>query len=84
MAAIEPLAVAMGDPAGIGPEIIAKAWKARALHAYADQARRMGSDLRSRRDSMAFRGPAAERFRALIDDQRGTMATPNAPLMIRW
>jgi 4-hydroxythreonine-4-phosphate dehydrogenase len=27
-----PLAVAMGDPAGIGPEIAAKAWNARALH----------------------------------------------------
>jgi 4-hydroxythreonine-4-phosphate dehydrogenase len=27
-----PLAVAMGDPAGIGPEITAKAWNARALH----------------------------------------------------
>jgi 4-hydroxythreonine-4-phosphate dehydrogenase len=27
-----PLAVAMGDPAGIGPEITAKAWSARALH----------------------------------------------------
>ncbi|GAA0731164.1 4-hydroxythreonine-4-phosphate dehydrogenase PdxA [Sphingomonas japonica] len=26
---IQPLAVAMGDPAGIGPEIIAKAWAAR-------------------------------------------------------
>lgn len=29
---IRPLAVAMGDPSGIGPEIIAKAWKARELH----------------------------------------------------
>ncbi|MCW3836747.1 4-hydroxythreonine-4-phosphate dehydrogenase PdxA [Sphingomonas canadensis] len=29
---IRPLAVAMGDPAGIGPEIVAKAWKARELH----------------------------------------------------
>lgn len=29
---IRPLAVAMGDPAGIGPEIVAKAWVARALH----------------------------------------------------
>lgn len=29
---VAPLAVAMGDPAGIGPEIIAKAWSARALH----------------------------------------------------
>jgi len=28
-----PLAVSMGDPAGIGPEIIAKAWDARAAHA---------------------------------------------------
>ncbi|MDT8757817.1 4-hydroxythreonine-4-phosphate dehydrogenase PdxA [Sphingomonas psychrotolerans] len=27
-----PLAVSMGDPAGIGPEIVAKAWNARALH----------------------------------------------------
>ncbi|MFV0622540.1 4-hydroxythreonine-4-phosphate dehydrogenase PdxA [Sphingomonas sp. ac-8] len=27
-----PLAVSMGDPAGIGPEIIAKAWAARAPH----------------------------------------------------
>ncbi|MEZ0242616.1 MAG: 4-hydroxythreonine-4-phosphate dehydrogenase PdxA [Sphingomonas sp.] len=29
---ILPLAVAMGDPAGVGPEITAKAWKARELH----------------------------------------------------
>ena len=29
---IRPLAVAMGDPAGVGPEITAKAWKARELH----------------------------------------------------
>lgn len=29
---IAPLAVSMGDPAGIGPEIIAKAWDARELH----------------------------------------------------
>ena len=29
---IEPLAVSLGDPAGIGPEITAKAWAARALH----------------------------------------------------
>jgi 4-hydroxythreonine-4-phosphate dehydrogenase len=28
-----PLAVAMGDPAGVGPEIIAKAWEARAANA---------------------------------------------------
>ncbi|MEZ0495338.1 4-hydroxythreonine-4-phosphate dehydrogenase PdxA [Sphingomonas sp. IW22] len=28
-----PLAVSMGDPAGIGPEIIAKAWAARDVHA---------------------------------------------------
>ncbi|WP_326524479.1 4-hydroxythreonine-4-phosphate dehydrogenase PdxA [Sphingomonas sp.] len=28
-----PLAVSMGDPAGIGPEIVAKAWAARARHA---------------------------------------------------
>lgn len=28
-----PLAISMGDPAGIGPEIIAKAWDARAAHA---------------------------------------------------
>jgi 4-hydroxythreonine-4-phosphate dehydrogenase len=27
-----PLAVSMGDPAGIGPEIVAKAWAARDLH----------------------------------------------------
>lgn len=27
-----PLAVSMGDPAGIGPEIIAKAWDARSAH----------------------------------------------------
>ena len=27
-----PLAVAMGDPAGIGPEIVAKAWQARQVH----------------------------------------------------
>ncbi|MBX3593296.1 4-hydroxythreonine-4-phosphate dehydrogenase PdxA [Sphingomonas sp.] len=32
---LRPLAVAMGDPAGIGPEIIAKAWRARELHALA-------------------------------------------------
>jgi 4-hydroxythreonine-4-phosphate dehydrogenase len=30
-----PLAIAMGDPAGIGPEITAKAWAARALHSLA-------------------------------------------------
>ena len=30
-----PLAVAMGDSAGIGPEITAKAWKARELHSLA-------------------------------------------------
>ncbi|WP_082441047.1 4-hydroxythreonine-4-phosphate dehydrogenase PdxA [Sphingomonas sp. Leaf230] len=30
---ISPLAVSMGDPAGIGPEIIAKAWDARETHA---------------------------------------------------
>ena len=29
------LAVSMGDPAGIGPEIIAKAWAARDVHALA-------------------------------------------------
>lgn len=29
---IEPLAVSLGDPAGIGPEITAKAWAARAVH----------------------------------------------------
>ena len=28
-APIDPLAVALGDPAGIGPEIVAKAWEAR-------------------------------------------------------
>ncbi|MGE5723357.1 MAG: 4-hydroxythreonine-4-phosphate dehydrogenase PdxA [Sphingomonadales bacterium] len=28
-----PLAIALGDPAGIGPEIVAKAWEARASHA---------------------------------------------------
>ena len=27
-----PLAVSMGDPAGIGPEVVAKAWDARARH----------------------------------------------------
>ncbi|MBO9711833.1 4-hydroxythreonine-4-phosphate dehydrogenase PdxA [Sphingomonas sp.] len=32
---ILPLAVAMGDPAGVGPEIAAKAWKARELHSLA-------------------------------------------------
>ncbi|MFZ5746227.1 MAG: 4-hydroxythreonine-4-phosphate dehydrogenase PdxA [Pseudomonadota bacterium] len=32
---IAPLAVSMGDPAGIGPEIVAKAWKARELHSLA-------------------------------------------------
>jgi 4-hydroxythreonine-4-phosphate dehydrogenase len=32
---ILPLAVAMGDPAGVGPEITAKAWKARDLHSLA-------------------------------------------------
>ena len=32
---IRPLAVAMGDPAGIGPEIIAKAWRSRDLHSLA-------------------------------------------------
>lgn len=30
-----PIAVSMGDPAGIGPEIIAKAWAARDVHALA-------------------------------------------------
>ena len=30
---IAPLAVALGDPAGIGPEIVAKAWDARRAHA---------------------------------------------------
>ncbi|WP_243395777.1 4-hydroxythreonine-4-phosphate dehydrogenase PdxA [Sphingomonas oleivorans] len=30
--AIAPLAVALGDPAGIGPEIVARAWAARAAH----------------------------------------------------
>lgn len=29
---IAPLAVSLGDPAGIGPEIVGKAWAARALH----------------------------------------------------
>jgi 4-hydroxythreonine-4-phosphate dehydrogenase len=29
---VSPLAVSMGDPAGIGPEIIAKAWDARETH----------------------------------------------------
>lgn len=33
MSGIRPLAVAMGDPAGIGPEIIAKAWRDRAFQA---------------------------------------------------
>jgi len=32
---ILPLAVAMGDPAGVGPEVTAKAWKARELHSLA-------------------------------------------------
>ena len=31
--ALRPLAIAMGDPAGIGPEIIGKAWRNRELHA---------------------------------------------------
>lgn len=31
-AAMPPLAVSMGDPAGIGPEVIAKAWAARDIH----------------------------------------------------
>ena len=31
--AIAPLAVALGDPAGIGPEIVAKAWDARGQYA---------------------------------------------------
>jgi 4-hydroxythreonine-4-phosphate dehydrogenase len=30
---IAPLAISLGDPAGIGPEITAKAWGARSLHA---------------------------------------------------
>jgi len=29
---MEPLAVTLGDPAGIGPEIVGKAWAARAAH----------------------------------------------------
>jgi len=32
---IKPLAVALGDPAGIGPEIVAKAWNARTDHGLA-------------------------------------------------
>jgi len=32
---IAPLAIAMGDSAGVGPEITAKAWKARELHSLA-------------------------------------------------
>lgn len=32
---ISPLAVALGDPAGIGPEIVAKAWDARREHGLA-------------------------------------------------
>ncbi|MBR0551624.1 4-hydroxythreonine-4-phosphate dehydrogenase PdxA [Stakelama marina] len=32
---VRPLAIAMGDPAGIGPEIIAKSWTARELHSLA-------------------------------------------------
>ncbi len=32
---IRPLAVSMGDPAGVGPEITAKAWNARELHSLA-------------------------------------------------
>ena len=28
-----PIVVSMGDPAGIGPEVIARAWDARAAHA---------------------------------------------------
>lgn len=32
---IAPIAVAMGDPAGIGPEVIAKAWAARSAEALA-------------------------------------------------
>ena len=33
MTRILPLAISMGDPAGIGPEIVAKAWDARDTHA---------------------------------------------------
>ncbi len=29
---LEPLAISLGDPAGIGPEVIAKAWAIRAAH----------------------------------------------------
>ncbi|MES3152998.1 4-hydroxythreonine-4-phosphate dehydrogenase PdxA [Sphingomonas faeni] len=32
MTRVRPLAISMGDPAGIGPEIIAKAWNARMTH----------------------------------------------------
>ena len=32
---LSPLAVALGDPAGIGPEIVAKAWDARERHGLA-------------------------------------------------
>ena len=32
MTATPPIAISMGDPAGIGPEIIAKAWDARVTH----------------------------------------------------
>ena len=31
-AAMPPLAVSIGDPAGVGPEVIAKAWAIRAAH----------------------------------------------------
>jgi 4-hydroxythreonine-4-phosphate dehydrogenase len=30
--AVSPLAVSLGDPAGVGPEVIAKAWAVRAAH----------------------------------------------------
>ncbi|MFL0585763.1 MULTISPECIES: 4-hydroxythreonine-4-phosphate dehydrogenase PdxA [Sphingomonas] len=33
MASLAPLAVSMGDPAGVGPEVIAKAWAARSIAA---------------------------------------------------
>ena len=53
-----PLAVSLGDPAGVGPELLATAWAARAVHALppflavggirllAEAARRRGLDIR--------------------------------------
>lgn len=44
--------------------------KARALGAYADRIRHVSAQLGSRASSIEYRGPAADRFRTAIHDQR--------------